>query len=113
MEDEAREFVTPEVEKRRHRRASLVTEVKCDPSGKDELLVTRDVSTGGLFIITKKPLPMDSSVSLSFNLGDGHPLISCRGKVVYSMQGMGMGIQFMDLPDESLQSLQKFVDEAS
>jgi hypothetical protein len=56
---------------------------------------------------------MDATVTLSFNLGTDLPHISCRGKVVYSMQGMGMGIQFTDLPDEFLQALQKFVDEAA
>jgi len=111
-EGEAREFVTPEIEKRRSRRVKLVAEVKCAALGRDEILVTRDVSAGGLFVTTNSPLPLDSMVGLSFNLGTGAPTISCNGKVVYSKQGLGMGIQFGELSYETLRALEKFVDES-
>ena len=112
MEEEGREFVTPEIEKRQHRRAKLVIQVTCAALSRDEILVTRDLSIGGLFLTTHTPLPLDSVVGLSFNLGTGSPAISCDGKVVSSMQGMGMGIEFTGTSDESRRSLEKFVDEA-
>lgn len=111
-ESQQRELVTPEIEKRRHRRARLVTEVKCDALGRDAILVTRDISAGGLFVITNTPLPMDSAVGLSFSLVTGAPPILCHGKVVYSQQGLGMGIQFAELSYEDLRVLEKFVDES-
>ncbi len=111
MEEQGRELVTPQIEKRLHRRAKLVTHVQCDTLGRNDLLVTRDVSTGGMFVSTNTPLPIESLVGLSFNLGMGKPVISCKGKVVFSKQGMGMGIEFVGLSDESRQSLEKFVDE--
>jgi len=110
-EGEAREFVTPEIEKRRHRRVKLVAQVKCAALDRDEILVTRDISAGGLFIITKTPLPLGSSVRLSFRLGTGDPAISCSGKVVYSQEGLGMGIQFGEVSYEHLRALEKFIDE--
>lgn len=113
MEGQGREFITPEIDKRQHRRAKLVTQVKCEAMNSDDLLVTRDVSIGGLFINTKTPLPLDSKVGLSFSLSAGHPAIVCNGKVVFSQQDLGMGIEFSDLNVESRQSLQKFVDEAN
>lgn len=113
MEGQGREFITPEIDKRQHRRAKLVTQVKCEAMNSDDLLVTRDVSIGGLFINTKTPLPRDSMVGLSFSLSAGHPAIACNGKVVFSQQDLGMGIEFSDLNAESRQSLQKFVDEAN
>ena len=113
MEGQGREFITPEIDKRIHRRARLVTQVKCEAMDRDDLLVTRDVSIGGLFIDTKTPLPLDSIVGLSFSLATGHPAIACKGKVVFSRQGLGMGIEFSDLSVESRQSLQKFVDQAN
>jgi hypothetical protein len=106
-------FVTPQIDKRVHRRAKLVTQVKCDALGRNEVLVTRDVSVGGLFISTKTPLPLESVAGIFFSVGYSSHSISCKGKVVYSMPGMGMGIEFMDLKDESRQMLQKFVDEAA
>jgi hypothetical protein len=111
-ESQQREFVTPEIEKRRHRRAKLVTEVKCDALSRDEFLVTRDISAGGLFVITKTPLPLGSLVGLSFSLGTGAPPMTCHGKVVYSQQGLGMGIQFDELSYENLRALEKFIDES-
>ena len=114
MEDTKQpQFITPEIEKRRHRRAKLVTEVKCDALGRDEILLTRDVSVGGTFVTTNTPLPLNSIVGLSFSVGTGAPAICCTGKVVYSKQGMGMGIEFAELKEEDLAALQKFVDESN
>ena len=113
MGGQGREFITPEIDKRQHRRAKLVTQVKCEAMNRDDLLLTRDVSIGGLFINTKTPLPLDSTVGLSFSLAPGHPAIACKGKVVFSRQDLGMGIEFSDLNPENRQSLEKFVDEAN
>ena len=112
MEEQSQEFTTPGIDKRQHRRVRLITQVKCEAVKREELLVTRDVSLGGLFLNTKTPLPLDSVVALAFSLASGVPPISCLGKVVYSMQGLGMGIEFAGLSEESRHALEKFVDEA-
>lgn len=111
MEDKGREYITPEIERRQHRRAKLVTQVRCETLSREDLLVTRDVSSGGAFITTKNPYPPDSEVAVSFHLGPNQPQISCRGKVVNQLKGRGMGIQFFDLSDEARQALLKFIDE--
>ncbi len=112
MEEEQPKYITPEIEKRRHRRAKLVAQVRCESIGREEVLVTRDVSVGGLFITTKKPFPRESEVAVSFQLKSTGPAISCRGKVVYSILAMGMGVEFFDLGEETRQALEKFVDES-
>lgn len=112
MEQEGREYVRPEIDKRQHRRARLVTQLKCEALGREELLLSRDVSVGGMFVTAKEPFPQDSEVSLSFRLDPREPLISSGGKVMYAIQGVGMGIMFTDLSDEPRQALQKFVDAA-
>jgi uncharacterized protein (TIGR02266 family) len=113
VEQEPHEFITPEIERRQHRRVRLVAQVKCEGLSREDILVTRDVSAGGMFIVAKEPLPMGSEVALSFRLGATDPLVSCRGKVVYSGTGLGMGIEFIDLNEETRRALQKFVDEAN
>lgn len=113
MEPEGREYITPEIDKRQHRRAKLVTQVRCDALGREDLMLTRDVSIGGMFVRAKNPYPADSEVAVSFLLRAGDPPISSRGKVVYSIQGMGMGIMFVDLSQDVREALQKFVDEAA
>jgi len=110
---EEREFITPQMEKRRHRRVKLAAQVKCEAIGRDEILLTRDVSAGGMFVTAQSPLPVGSTVGLTFNLGNGSTAISCTGKVVYSQQGMGMGIEFMGLSEDCTAALQKFVDESN
>jgi len=109
---EQHEFITPQVEKRRHRRVKLATQVTCEAIGREDIMLTRDVSTGGMFVTAQRPLPVGSAVALSFHLGNGTS-ISCTGKVVYSQQGMGMGIEFVGLPDDCTAALQKFVDASN
>jgi PilZ domain-containing protein len=111
--EEERQFVTPEIDKRQHRRAKLVTQIRCEALGREEVHVTRDVSVGGLFVSSKEPFPQNSEVSVFFHLRPSEPAISCHGKVVYSLKGLGMGVQFTDLNDADRASLQKFVDESN
>ena len=113
MEGEGREFITPEIERRQHRRATLVTQVRCETLDREDLFVTRDVSTGGAFISTKDPYPRGSEVSLSFRLTPVDPPITCRGNVLYSLKGVGMGVQFLEVSEEVYAALQTFVDEAA
>ena len=113
MEPEGREFVNPENEKRQHRRAKLVAQIRCEALGREELHMTRDISVGGLFVGSKEPFPPDCEVSVFFHLRPSDPAISCQGRVVYSLRGLGMGIQFTELSGADRVSLQKFVDESN
>ncbi len=113
MAEAGSEYIRPDIDKRRHRRAKLVTQVRCEPLDREELMLTRDISVGGMFISARNPLPSPSDVTLKFRLKSGEPLLECRGKVVYSIKGMGMGVQFEGLSENTKEALQKFVDEAS
>jgi hypothetical protein len=113
VDQEDRQFVTPEIDKRQHRRAKLITQVRCDVLQRQALMVTRDISVGGMFVTEKNPFPADSVVTASFRLRPTDELLTCQGKVAYAIKGMGMGIMFADLSEEVRQALQKFVDEAA
>lgn len=112
MGEEGEQYIKPEIDKRQHRRARLVTQVRCESLGREELLLTRDVSVGGLFISSKDPFPMGSEVTLTLQLPSGGQPISAQGKVVYSLKGLGLGVQFVELGEECHAVLQKFVDES-
>jgi PilZ domain len=112
-EDATQQLSKPGIEKREHRRARLVTQIRCEALGREEMLLTRDVSVGGVFISAKEPFPMGSDIALELQLASGGEALSARGKVVYSLKGLGMGIQFTDVSAEILATLQKFVDEAA
>ncbi|MGD1102930.1 MAG: PilZ domain-containing protein [Terriglobia bacterium] len=111
MDSEDPKLSKAEVERRQYRRVKLVTQVHCEALERNEILVTRDVSMGGMFINVKFPLPIDSELSLTFRLYPAEPAITCRAQVMFSRVGLGMGIQFLDLSAEARQTLQKFVDE--
>lgn len=113
MSDETLELNRPGIEKREHRRARLVTQVRCEALGREEMLLTRDVSVGGVFVSTKEPFPTDSEIAITLQLAAGGPSISASGKVVYSLKNLGMGIQFSELSDDNRATLQKFVDESA
>ena len=81
--------------RRRQARARLVAQVECPQCV--ELAVSRDVSEGGMFVETKKPLPVDTEIHLRFNLDDGGPCVEAMAEVVYEVVGLGMGVQFVYL----------------
>ncbi len=112
MGEEEAQYVKPQVERRQYRRAQLITQVRCETLRRDELLVTRDLSAGGLFLRSSNPLPSGAEVKLAFRLRPDEPLLSCRGTVVNSITGRGMGIEFRELDEPTRQALQKFVDES-
>jgi PilZ domain len=114
LDEEATQKISrPGIDKREHRRARLITQVRCEALGREEMLLTRDVSVGGVFVSSKEPFPMGSDIALALQLKTGGKPLSTHGKVVYSLKGLGMGIQFVDLNDDSRTTLQKFVDEAA
>ena len=112
MEEGRRQYITPKIEKRHHRRAKLVAQVRCEALDREDVLLTSDVSVGGIFVSAAKPFPSDSEVAVSFKLKSTDPTLACRGKVIYSMVGLGMGVQFTDLSEDNRRTLEQFVDES-
>ena len=111
MEPEDHHLIKAEVERRQYRRVRLVIQVQCEAQGRNEIMVTRDVSMGGMFIHDRFPLSLESELSLTFRLDPAEPPLTCRARVTFSRLGLGMGIQFLDLSAEAQQTIQKFVDD--
>lgn len=112
-DEETQQLTRPGIEKREHRRARLVTQIRCEALGREEMLLTRDVSIGGVFVSAKDPFPTGSDIALTLQLATGGNPLGASGKVVYSLKGLGMGIQFTEISDEHRSALQNFVDEAA
>jgi len=113
LEIENQELLKAEFDKRKYRRAKLVTQVKCEAVGREDIAVTRDVSAGGMFLNDPNPFPKNSVVSLAFRLSPTDPLLTCRGEVVYSLKGVGMGVMFTEVSEEIRQALEEFVNAAN
>jgi len=102
-----------DIDRRRYPRARLTAEVHCELLGNDELFTIRDVSAGGAFIETQQPLPAASEVTVSVHLRPQDPLVSCAGRVVYSLDGVGMGIEFFDLSGELGRAVERLLGQGN
>lgn len=107
------EVPSPEIEKRKYRRAKVITQVKCDALDRDIVMVTRDISLGGMFISDVNPLPPGSEISLAFRLSPTEPLLTGKAKVAYTIREAGMGVMFTEISDNVRQALKQFVDAAN
>lgn len=58
----------------------------------------RDISVGGVFIETKKVLPVDATVELNFLVEDGS--IVAKAAVRYVLPDVGVGLQFKNVRTE-------------
>ena len=113
MEVETSESLEAEAEKRKYRRTKLITQVKCEALGREDLAVARDVSVGGMFLTDPNPFPAKSGVSLAFRLDPTGPLLACRGEVVYAISGVGMGVKYTEISEQVRQAIEKFVHVAN
>jgi type IV pilus assembly protein PilZ len=95
-------------DKRQHTRIPVALKVAF--GSRDDLqrhLVT-DLSPGGLFVRTSKPLPIGTEVDLEVTIAETDLPMHIRGKVVWLRQKHGpegMGIQFTGIMGEVLAEL--------
>jgi type IV pilus assembly protein PilZ len=89
---------------------STMVNVKFESLEEFTSLCSKNISVKGIFLETKDPLPIGSSVSLEFTIsGDESPLIKVDGKVTRAVESNpedpsaipGMGIEFLNLDLES------------
>lgn len=97
-------------DRRKFPRASIATQIHCDDFL--GLAFGRDVSHGGMFVETKKPLPVGSRVRLRFNLGDDGPAVTAVADVTYEVSGLGLGVQFVDIAPPDLKRIDAYVSRA-
>ena len=73
-----------------------------------------DVSLGGMFIKTDSPPPPGSVIFIQFSLPDGSSLVEGLAKVAWTREAgerpAGMGIQFLNLDNESRKVLEDLVE---
>lgn len=85
-------------DKRQHSRVPVSLKVSYPSKGDLQRDLVTDLSPGGLFIRTSKPLEIGTEVDLEVSISPTDPQISVRGKVVWLRDAQspqeGMGIQF-------------------
>jgi hypothetical protein len=88
---------------RQHSRLSVATELWIGQDGiftrADEKLA--DLSVGGAFIETSQQYSIGCVLSLRFRMPDASRFLTCTAIVRNSLDGLGFGVQFLDLsPDD-------------
>ncbi len=101
------------VQRARPRRSpSLGTAVSLSPP---QRLRVANISVSGALLATRGEIPVDEVLDLRIELENG-ALVTARAKVVrvqYPNWGVvgGVGVSFLDMPDDSMHALQAFVSE--
>lgn len=72
---------------------------------------TTDLGPGGCFVDTTNPFPVGSKISL--NLHKGKSSFETLGTVVYSQNGLGMGVAFNELQGAQQQALADWLSEVT
>ena len=71
--------------------------------------VTSDISMGGAFICTSKPLPSNSRIRVTLTRKDQK--VEALGVVRIVKPRIGMGIEFIDLESPYLEVLRRWVEQ--
>lgn len=91
-------------EKRKHKRFTFFAEAVYGYDGK-----IVDISIDGAFIETLHPLPEKSLIKVRFKTTQGKELV-LKAVVKNTMHGRGMGIEFINMNDESREVFSDFID---
>ncbi|HEY7817411.1 MAG TPA: PilZ domain-containing protein [Vicinamibacteria bacterium] len=69
-----------------------------------------DVSAGGMFLETIAAFPKDTVLELKFKLAESDSApIAVHARVLYVANGIGVGLEFMDLTPEDRGRIERFL----
>ncbi len=73
--------------------------------------VTSDISMGGAFVCTSRPLPANSRIRVTFTRKDQK--VEALGVVRTVKPRIGLGIEFIDLESQSHEVLRRWVEQVN
>jgi hypothetical protein len=93
----------------RHPRHRHLAELSLTYEGRTDSVCIRppDISAKGMFINTDAAFPEGSVLKLSFRLARTGARIAARCEVRYCLPGVGVGVEFIGLPFEHAQAIEK------
>ncbi len=97
-------------ERREHPR--IPCDLQVSLTGRDETfeLSARDVSVGGVFLFSKKPVSLNQAVTLKFSAGES--TVEAKGTVVHHLRQVGFGVRFDVLSEADQDRLGAFLAES-
>lgn len=98
-------------EKRQHERWTIRTEVTFSSEDNFYAGATRDISVGGLFVVTPVAFPIGTELAVQLKLL--HRTLSLRAEVMWSIgkesETAGLGMRFIDLPAGAKREIEEFM----
>jgi PilZ domain len=90
-------------------RIHSIRQIAVQYEGTEERIISRvpDVSTTGMFINTSRQYAEGAVLNLSFCLALSGLEVNARGEVRYSLPGVGVGVQFIDIPESAIHSIER------
>jgi PilZ domain len=90
-------------------RIHSIRQIAVQYEGTDERVISRvpDVSTSGMFINTSRQYAEGAVLNLSFCLALSGLEVQARGEVRYSLPGVGIGVQFIDISENAIHSIEQ------
>ncbi len=109
--------IDPAAEKRGSQRVPVRLEVNFQSIDSFLSEYAMNISRGGLFVSTRKPLDVGTKLTLQFTIPDAAVPIKINGEVAWvttydkaSQLIPGMGIKFRELSDGDRKKLEEFID---
>ena len=98
-------------EKRSVPRYTLIASVEVIESTTETKIAGRisEISRKGCYVDVLNTLPVSTRVRLVISRDKGN--FTTHGKIIYVQESMGMGVAFMDTPDDQLQILEVWLAE--
>jgi hypothetical protein len=66
-----------------------------------------DISTRGMFINTAQRFPEGAVLRICFRLSRTNRPVTARGEVRYYLPGVGIGVEFIGLPEDAQQAIEE------
>jgi hypothetical protein len=90
-------------------RIHSIRQIAVQYEGTDERVISRvpDVSTSGMFINTSRQYPEGAVLNLSFCLALSGVEVQARGEVRYTLPGVCVGVQFIDISENAIRSIEQ------
>ncbi|MFI5089712.1 MAG: PilZ domain-containing protein [Terriglobales bacterium] len=66
-----------------------------------------DISTRGMFINTAQKFPEGAVLRICFRLSRTNCVVTARGEVRYCLPGVGIGVEFIGLPEDSQRAIEE------
>lgn len=95
-------------EKRKELRVPVDLWIEAEREGELYYQRASNLSVGGAFFAQTIPLPLGTRVALKFTLPGDAQEIACDGEIV-SAKELGMGVQFIELPEPDRLRIERLV----